>query len=465
MNRRRPWGLRARLIIAFVGVAFLAADMATIYSNLNLDSHVAAAAEARLERSATHFSDVAGVVYGDGRGWTDSALATLRHLAMIDGFAVQIVDAAGRTVLSLPPSAPVISGASATAPVLLDGRTLGTVKVGQSNGQLLTAVEVRLTHQLNRMHLIAGIISAVIALFVALYLAFTLSRPLRKIRAGAEAMGAGDLEARVRETGDAEMRSVARALNLLARTLQHEEELRKASVADLAHELRTPLMGLLGRIEAAQDGVLDDEAANLAAMHDEALRLGRLFDDLSALADAERPGMLLTLQQVDFAAVVAGQVDMLADSYADKGIALISDLHPTLVAGDRNRLEQIVGNLLSNALRYTDAGGRVSVVVRPARGNGVLEVTDTGIGISADDLPHVFSRFWRGEKSRSRATGGAGIGLSIVQELVRAHGGWVEVESVVGEGSVFRASIPMSAPPTLHRDDRLSTSTLHLQRQ
>jgi signal transduction histidine kinase len=209
-------------------------------------------------------------------------------------------------------------------------------------------------------------------------------------------------------------------------------------------------MGLLGRIEAAQDGVLDDEAANVAAMHDEALRLGRLLDDLSALADAERPGMLLTLEQVDLAAVVAGQVDMLADSYADKGIALTSDLHPTLVAGDPQRLEQIVANLLSNALRYTDAGGRVTVAVRPAEGNGVLEITDTGIGISAGDLPHVFSRFWRGEKSRSRATGGAGIGLSIVQELVRAHGGRVDVQSAVGEGSVFRVSIPMSATPTLH---------------
>jgi two-component system sensor histidine kinase BaeS len=446
VSRRNPWGLRARLIIALVGVALLAADMATIYSNLNLDSHVAVAAEARLQRSATHFGDVAGVVFAANRGWTDSALATLRHLAMIDDLAVQ-VDAAGRTVLSLPPSATVVSGASATAPVQLDGRTLGTVKVSQLNGQLLTAEEVRLTHQLNRMHLIAGIVSAVVAFFVALYLAFTLSRPLREIRTGAEAMGAGDLEARVRETGDAEMRSVARALNLLATTLQHEEELRKASVADLAHELRTPLMGLLGRIEAAQDGVLADDASNLAAMHDEALRLGRLLDDISALADAESPGMLLTLEQIDLAVVVTGQVNLLADTYADKGIALTRDLRPTVVAGDPKRLEQIVVNLLSNALRYTDAGGRVTVVVRAEGGNGVLEVADTGIGISAEDLPHVFSRFWRGDKSRSRATGGAGIGLSIVQELVRAHGGHVAVQSVVGEGSVFRVVIPTSATP------------------
>jgi two-component system sensor histidine kinase BaeS len=134
-------------------------------------------------------------------------------------------------------------------------------------------------------------------------------------------MGAGELETRVRETGDEEVRAVAHALNALASTLQHEEEVRKANVADLAHELRTPLMGLLGRIEAAQDGVLTDDDANLAAMHDEALRLGRLLDDLSTLADAERPGMLLTLERVDLAEVAAGQVLAAASGFSDKGIA------------------------------------------------------------------------------------------------------------------------------------------------
>jgi len=442
--------LRARLVIAFVGVALLAADLATIYSNLNLGSHVASAAQARLERSATHFGDVAGVVYRDSGGWTDGAVATLRHLAEIDDLAVSLIGSAGHTVLRLPPSAPVEPGGSATAPVKLDGREIGRVTVSQSNGQLFSAEEIRLRHQLNRMHLIAGVTSAAIALAVALYLALTLSRPLRQIRAGAEAMEAGDLEARVKETGDDEIRAIARALNSLAKTLQHEEELRKASVADLAHELRTPVMGLLGRIEAAQDGVLADEAANLASMHDEAVRLTRLLDDLSDLADAERPGLLLAVEPVDLAAVAATQMAVFADSFADKGIVLSSDLQATTVDGDPKRLEQIVVNLLSNAVRYTDAGGRVDLVVRRSGGDAVLGVADTGIGIRAEDLPHVFTRFWRGEKSRSRAKGGAGIGLSIVQELVRAHGGRITVESEVGAGSVFRVVIPTSGQRSLH---------------
>ncbi len=185
------------------------------------------------------------------------------------------------------------------------------------------------------------------------------------------------------ESGDDEIAAVAAALNRLAETLQQEEALRKESVADLAHELRTPVMGILARVEAAQDGVLEDDAANLSAMHDEALRLSRLLDDLSALAEAERPGLLLDAEPVDLAAIARAQTAAFAGAFADKGIALAADLRPAPVNGEPKRLEQIVVNLLSNALRYTDAGGRVLVTVRPdAGGDALLEVSDTGIGIA-----------------------------------------------------------------------------------
>jgi two-component system sensor histidine kinase BaeS len=437
-------------VIAFVGVALLAADMATIYSNLNLNSHVSSAAQARLARSAMHFGDLAGVVFRDSGGWTPGAITTLRHLAEVDSLAVSVTGDAGQAILTIAPSRPVEHGASMTTPVMANGAKIAQITVSQSNGQLLTPEELQLRHELNRMHLVAGVTSAAIALAVALYLALTLSRPLRQIRAGAEAMEAGDLEARLEERGDDEIRAIARALNRLAETLQHEEELRKESVADLSHELRTPVMGLLARIEAAQDGVLRDLAANLTAMHEEADRLSILLEDMSALADAERPGLLLAREPVDLAAVAEAQWILFGDRFAEKRISLADDFKPAVVDGDPSRLEQIVVNLLSNALRYTDAGGRVRIGVRPAAGDAVLEVADTGIGIRAEDVPHVFTRFWRGEKSRSRAKGGAGIGLSIVQELVRAHGGSITVESQPGAGSVFRVIIPARRDGRLH---------------
>jgi len=431
--------------VALVGIALLAANLATVYSYLSLRSHVTAAAKERLARTAEHFGDLAGVAYMNAGGWNEESHELIVHLAQADGLAATVVDGRGRDVVVIPPAASPEEGAVVTAPVRIGMRTVGSVTVSQADGRLLTPVETRLAHELNRMHLAAGLTSAIVAVAVALYLAWTLSGSLRLIRGGAERMRAGDLDTRVKEGGDDEVRAVARALNDLAETLQQEESLRKESVDDLAHELRTPVMGLLARIEAAQDGVLDDEAANLAAMHDEALRLARLLDDISALADAERPGLLLSAVPADLAAIAETQVGLFSGSFADKGVALASDTDEAVVDGEPKRLEQIVVNLLSNALRYTDPGGRVHVAVRPEGDDAVLEVADTGIGISAEDLPHVFSRFWRGEKSRSRATGGAGIGLSIVRELARAHDGRVTVESVPGEGSVFRVTIPRSA--------------------
>lgn len=443
MSARRRWGLRARLVLAFVAVALLGTAITTIYASASLTSHLETSAKTRLHNSASHFGDVAAVVSEDGR-WNQQAIETLHHLAQLEFLAVSLSDASGRQVLSHPPSEPVQEGAAVTAPVTVGSRKIGTVVVSRDDGRLFTVEEIRLREELLSMHLVAGIVSAAIAVLVALYLAVTLSRPLRSIRAGADAMSAGDLDARVPETGDDEIASVADALNRLAETLQQEETLRKESVADLAHELRTPVMGILARVEAAQDGVLDDEGANLSAMHDEALRLARLLDDLSALAEAERPGLLLDAEPVDLAAIARSQASAFAAVFADRRIVLSTDLEPAIVQGEPKRLEQIVVNLLSNALRYTDAEGSVGVVVSRRGDQALLEVRDTGIGIAAEDLPRVFTRFWRSDKSRSRDTGGAGIGLSIVKELVQAHNGAITVESAPGQGSTFRVTLPLS---------------------
>ena len=312
-------GLRTRLVIAFVAVALLGALVTTVYSSLSLTARLETSAEARLQNSALHFGEVAAVV-SDGSGWSRQSIETLHHLAQIDTLAARLYDVRGELVFEHPASGPVEPGAAASSPVMAGERRIGRVDISRDDGRLFTEEEIRLRSQLLRTNLIAGVTSAAIALAVALYLAVTLSRPLRHIRAGAEAMGAGDLETRVPESGDDEIAAVAAALNRLAETLQQEEALRKESVADLAHELRTPVMGVLARVEAAQDGVLEDDAANLSAMHDEALRLSRLLDDLSALAEAERPGLLLDAEPVDLAAIARAQTAAFAGAFAEKGI-------------------------------------------------------------------------------------------------------------------------------------------------
>jgi len=291
------------------------------------------------------------------------------------------------------------------------------------------------------------------ALLLAFVLAETLSRPLRHIRLGADRIGRGELGMRIVPAGDPELQALAQALNSLAETLGREEEIRKQTVADLAHELRTPVNGLLARIEAAQDGVLTGPE-NLAAMHDEARRLTRLLEDLGRLAEAERPGLLLEKRPVDLAEVARGSAQSFGPRFVDAGIRLELDVQQAWVDGDADRLLQVVSNMLSNALRNTGRDGLVTVRVRPASGEAVLEVEDTGRGIPADDLQHIFTRFWRGDPSRSPTTGGTGIGLAIVRELVRAHGGQIDVQSTVGQGTRFRVALPAvrSRPAASERD-------------
>ena len=428
--------LRARLALALVGVSVLAAGFATLLGNLGLEPRLNEAAHARLQRSADHFAEVASTVYRDSGGWTPAARRQLAHLAALDGLRTEIRRPAGSVVrVGHAPTGP-----RASAPVFVRGTPVGRVSVATTGGKLLTPAEAHLQNSLDRLHLVAGGAAVAAALLVAFVLAQTLARPLRRIRQTAERIEGGDIAARVELSGDPEMRSVGGALNRLAETLEHQEEIRRANVADLAHELRTPVNGLLVRIEAAQDGLLDGPK-NLASMHGEALRLTRLLDDISRLADAERPGLLLEKQLLDLATVAGGVADSLAPRFAERSIDFVVRLDSVFVLGNSGRLGQITSNLLENALRYTEPGGKVELAVRADADEAVLEVTDTGIGIAPDDLGYIFTRFWRGDRSRSRATGGTGIGLAIVRELVRAHDGRIEVESVQGRGSCFRVSL------------------------
>ena len=441
MKRLARLSLRARLAIALVSVAVLTVAIATLFANVGLKPLVKEAAHARLQRSAEHMGEVAAAVFADQGGWTPQARQTMKHLAEIDGLRIAV--SGGRTSFGSD-----LSGAATRSTVVsVGGRQVATIEVAQGGNALLTPEEQHLQHSLDRLHLVAGAVSVLAALVLAFLLAETLSRPMRRIRVAADRIGQGDLETRVEPAGDPELRAVAQALNRLAETLEQEEEIRKHTVADLAHELRTPVNGLLARIEAAQDGVLSGPD-NLEAMHAEAVRLTRLLDDLSRLADAEQPGLLLDKQPLDLAEVAQASADSFAPRFDDAGIVLELETESVWVEGNSDRLEQVVSNLLSNALRYTPEGGAVNIRVERAGQEAVIEVRDTGAGIATEDQRHIYTRFWRGDPSRSPETGGTGIGLAIVRELVRAHDGRIDVESVVGAGSAFRVSLPaVNRPP------------------
>ncbi|WP_376789066.1 ATP-binding protein [Thermoflexus sp.] len=273
-----------------------------------------------------------------------------------------------------------------------------------------------------------------------------LVRPLRALQQAARRIATGDLGTRIPAQDAGELGEVAQAFNRMAEALARAEQQRRQMLADIAHELRTPLGILQGHLEALIDGVLPLELEQVAQIHDEVRHLARLVEDLRLLTLAEAGQLRLDREIVDLKRLIEETVDGIAFQAAEKGLHLEVELPAELppILADPTRVRQVLMNLLTNAVRYTPSGGQI-VVRAQDLGDGVqVSVRDTGIGIAPEDLPHVFDRFYRAERSRSRADGGSGLGLAIAKHLIEAHGGRIGVESTPGEGTCFFFTLPRS---------------------
>ena len=324
---------------------------------------------------------------------------------------------------------------------------------GQGLGGMMQAmgdVERQFLNSVNR----ALWLAAAVALGVAALLSWLLTRqitgPLRRLTAAAKLVAGGQFSHRVEIKSRDEIGELAAAFNTMASSLAKDTELRRQLLADVAHELRTPLTVLQGNLEAMRDGILPPTPEHLAILQEETELLSRLITDLRDLSLAEAGQLRLERVPVGVAELASNSLARVAAQGATKNIALVDEVPAgvPLVMADPHRVEQVLLNLLGNALRYTPEHGRITLGARlePASAPMVtVFVSDTGPGIASEDLPRVFDRFYRADKSRSRATGGSGIGLAIVRQLVHAHGGRVWAESQPGNGATFYFSLPVAS--------------------
>ncbi|MFJ1602014.1 sensor histidine kinase [Streptomyces sp. NPDC088253] len=309
---------------------------------------------------------------------------------------------------------------------------------------------------------VVGVTGLVLALTVAVtaLVATRLVRPLRALTLAAQQ----PLEQHVRVpvTTRDETGILAVAFNELTERRQRMEVQRKAMVSDIAHELRTPLTNIRGWLEVTRDGIVDPDPELLASLHEEAVLLQRVIDDLQDLAAADAGTLTLhpeavradeLLAQVAAAHRVGAEAAGIGLRTGKDGTSAPAGSGTPWLDADPVRMRQALGNLVSNAIRHTPDGGTITLSAREEQGQVVLEVADTGSGIASEDLPSVFDRFWRAEKSRSRRTGGSGLGLSIVRQLVAAHGGTVAVASELGAGSVFTLRLPGTDAPVDAEED------------
>ena len=354
-----------------------------------------------------------------------------------------LLDANGAWLAGRPPGAlPLVRRA-----ILVEGRTVGYLAVARSSGPNDALSYAFLEGLSASLWLIVGV-GVLLSALAASLLAAHFRRPIARLAAGAQALAAGRFDTRLASRRSDELGELARHFNLLAGRLEDAEHARRQWVADTSHELRTPLAVLRAQLEAIQDGVRQADPKNVAAMLRQVLALNRLIDELYALARADVGALECRQERVDLWTLAAEEAHAYAGRFDEAGLALVLDAAPAhaLVLADPDRMRQVVRNLLENSLRYTAAGGKVALSAQGAGGRVQLHLDDSAPGVPDAALARLGERFYRVDASRSRAGGGAGLGLALCQRLLEAQGGTLAfAHSPLGG---LRVSVALPLEPT-----------------
>jgi two-component system sensor histidine kinase BaeS len=365
-----------------------------------------------------------------------------RHIILTDNEGTVVADSEETQLGNL--YAETSSGQD-MAPMMGVG-TVGRLHISEGEVPNINRASLQITfNSIGRFFLWAGLLAVAIALILTFVLSRRILAPVKALGNAAREFGKGNFSRRVDSKGKGEVAELARSFNSMAENLEHTERLRRNMVADVAHELRTPLSNLKGYLEAINDGVVKSDKSTIRSLNEEASTLSRLIDDLQELSLADAGELKLITQPEDISRLIKETATALQSKAAAKDLKISADLPDGLpkVEIDSHRIRQVLHNLLENAVAHTGKKGRITVTARHDEDKLYVSITDTGEGIPAEDLPMIFERFYRVDKSRARATGGSGLGLTITKRLVEAHGGTINVESQPGQGSTFTFTLPL----------------------
>jgi two-component system, OmpR family, sensor histidine kinase BaeS len=432
--------LGLRLALAFLSVALVAVGLLAGLTAAFAAADVSALTSQQRTDLTSAIAAAAAAAWVQGDSWSSADLPPVLDLATRTGAEAQIRDQAGHVVTASAHFAAQAGAPEQSAAVLVSGDQVGEIVVRFTDSGLASADHALRTDLLRAIFGAAGL-AAVLALLTGLVMARRITRPVERIIAVTRAMGRGERAARVGDVAaPGELRELATAFDQMADTRDRQDQLRRDLVADVAHELRTPVAVLQAGHEALLDGITEPTPDQLASLRDEVLRLARMVGDLQTLAAADAAGLHLTRQRCDLASIAAAAADSLASQFETAGITLDRKLTAVGIDADPRWLHQVITNLLTNALKFTEAGGRVTIETGPEDAKAVLTVADTGTGIPADELPRIFDRFWRGRQAAQ--VSGSGIGLAVAAELARAHDGQLTARSEPGRGSVLSLTLP-----------------------
>lgn len=453
-------GITTKLFLGVLATSVLVTLIMAVTGRVGFQRDFRQYIETAEARRTEMLAESLGALYAEAGDWSGLAGAERRWRGLLRGHPrprdaaageapdgrrggprVALYDAAGTLVVGTPGDGDALTRHA----VVVDGETVGWI-VRTPARQPTEAADLRFQQAQFRNLAIATLAAVLLAAAAAALLSRTFLAPARAIGSATHRLAAGDFTARAQVTAADEFGRLADDFNLLARTLQRNEEMRRSMMADVAHELRTPLAIIDGELAAVEDGVRSFGPETLASLRAEARALGKLVDDLYQLSLSDLGALDYRRRDLDLRAQVDESLLPLRERCAAAGLELVDagvKGEALMVHADPDRLAQLVSNLVENALRYTDAPGRIELACTRAGGRAVLELRDSAPGIPAELLPHLFERFFRVEASRSRRSGGAGLGLAICRNIVEAHEGTISAAPSPLGGLTITISLPL----------------------
>jgi len=460
--------LQFRLLVAFTLVILVTIGTVFFFISLGTGGEIRQYGEQSEQIRTIRLQHMLSRYYYHHGDWADiqpiverSGSLYERHIILTDASGTVVADSEGDLLgeqyhptssgipLSLPP--PPLPGRPLPPQLSPSpGQALGTLYISLEGTDVILTES--LSESIGRFILWGGLLAVAIILLFTFVLSRRILAPIKALTVTTRRLGKGDFSQRVQFKDKGEVGELAQAFNSMAGDLEHAEKLRQNLVADVAHELRTPLSNIQGYLEAVDDEVVAPDSATIHSLREEVTLLSRLVNDLQELALAEAGELKLFPQAGDISKLINQAVAPVQAQAKAKGVLVSVDL-PQLppVNIDPHRISQVLRNLLENAVAHTAKGDTITVTAQQEDKQVKVSVTDTGEGIPPEDIPNVFERFYRVDKSRTRATGGSGLGLTIAKRLVEAHGGKIEVQSEPGKGSRFAFTLPVSEQPAGHQ--------------
>ncbi|MEG6569616.1 ATP-binding protein [Thermoanaerobacterium thermosaccharolyticum] len=442
--------IRTKTAISFISIALLSIVVFSITINILIINNFGIYLKQSSDNEFNNIASSIAEVYKETGDWNETG-NRIAHNLMMSGYGIKVRDLKGNTVIKISSMFTMMgienSGKTTikTLPIMVNGRKAAYVDITYSGTMPMNKLDYKFLYDMNKYIAIITIVTIIIVLIISIYISKYLTKPILNIAHVASKLENGNYDVRVKEIPrEEELLTLTAAINHLGASLKNQGMLRAQMTQNIAHELRTPLSTLKSHLEAIIDGVWEPSKERMVSLYEEVVRLSNLINDIELLNKIEIDNLKINKVRFNLSDLVKSLLINYESIFINKNQYLEKNIEDGIsIFADKDKISEVVINLLANANKYTGEGGNIKVKLYKEGKYAVLSVSDDGIGIPKEDLPFIYERFYRSEKSRNREYGGSGLGLSITKAIIKAHNGMINAESILNEGTKFTVKLPL----------------------